>query len=282
MYTLIDGKKIAEEVKNEIKLEVDKYSKKPCLAVILVGDDKASSVYVKNKEKACEYVGFISKTFKMEATTTEKELLELIEGLNNDTNIHGILVQLPLPKHIDEHKVIYAIDKNKDVDCFHPFNVGMLNIGTPKILPCTPNGVMELLKRYNIEISGKDCLVIGRSNIVGKPMANLLLKENGTVTVVHSKTKNLEEKTLKSDIIIVACGVPKFLKENMVSPNTVIIDVGIHRTEDGKLCGDVDFENVSQKASYITPVPKGVGPMTICCLLKNCLATYKILENIEG
>lgn len=282
MYTLIDGKKISDAVKNEIKEEVKNFSKKPTLAVILVGDDKASNVYVKNKGKACEYVGFGSKTYRLEENTTEDELLDLIDELNTDRNIHGILVQLPLPKHIDENKVIYSINKNKDVDCFHPYNVGLLNIGSPKILPCTPNGVMELLKRYNIEISGKDCLVIGRSNIVGKPMASLILKENGTVTIAHSKTRDLKEKTLKADIIIVACGIPKFLTEDMVSENTVIIDVGIHRDENGKLCGDVDFDTVSKKASHITPVPKGVGPMTIACLLKNCLETYKNLERIEG
>lgn len=282
MYTIIDGKKISDEIKDEIKIETEKFNKKPCLVVVLVGDDKASSVYVKNKEKACEYVGFTSKTYRLESSTTKKELLELVDKLNRDVDVHGILVQLPLPKHIDEKEILYSIDPKKDVDCFHPYNVGLLNIGAPSLQPCTPSGVIELLKRYNIEISGKDCLVIGRSNIVGKPMASLLLKENGTVTIAHSRTNNLQKKTLEADIIIAACGIPKFLKADIVKQGATVIDVGIHRNDDGSLCGDVDFDDAAPKTNFITPVPKGVGPMTIAMLLKNCLIAYKNIEKIEG
>lgn len=276
---IIDGKAVSAAVKDEVKEQVAALKKDggvPCLAVVLVGDDPASKVYVRNKKRACEYCGIKSLEYILDKTASEQQLLDLIDVLNNEPTVHGILVQLPLPPHINEQKIINAISEHKDVDAFHPANVGRLMTGNPDFLPCTPAGVMEMLKKYNIETSGKDCVIIGRSNIVGKPMAMLMLMANSTVTICHSKTKNLKEKCLSADILIAAIGKPKFVTADMVKDGAVVIDVGINRTEDGKLCGDVDFDEVSKKASYITPVPGGVGPMTIATLMKNTLTAYKL------
>lgn len=276
---IIDGKAVSAAVKDEVKEQVAALKKDggvPCLAVVLVGDDPASKVYVRNKKRACEYCGIKSLEYILDKTASEQQLLDLIDVLNNEPTVHGILVQLPLPPHINEQKIINAISEHKDVDAFHPANVGRLMTGNPDFLPCTPAGVMEMLKKYNIETAGKDCVIIGRSNIVGKPMAMLMLMANSTVTVCHSKTKNLKEKCLSADILIAAIGKPKFVTADMVKDGAVVIDVGINRTEDGKLCGDVDFDEVSKKASYITPVPGGVGPMTIATLMKNTLTAYKL------
>lgn len=276
---IIDGKAVSAAVKDEVKEQVAALKKDggvPCLAVVLVGDDPASKVYVRNKKRACEYCGIKSLEYILDKTASEQQLLDLIDVLNNEPTVHGILVQLPLPPHINEQKIINAISEQKDVDAFHPANVGRLMTGNPDFLPCTPAGVMEMLKKYNIETSGKDCVIIGRSNIVGKPMAMLMLSANSTVTICHSKTKNLKEKCLSADILIAAIGKPKFVTADMVKDGAVVIDVGINRTEDGKLCGDVDFDEVSKKASYITPVPGGVGPMTIATLMKNTLTAYKL------
>ena len=243
---------------------------------MLVGENSASKVYVNNKKKACEVCGISSLSYELPESTTEAELLELIQKLNEDKKINGILVQLPLPKHIDESKVILAISPEKDVDCFHPQNVGALHTGGKGFLPCTPAGILELIKRSGYDITGKECVVIGRSNIVGKPVAMLLLKENGTVTICHSKTKNLPEICKRADIIVVATGKRNTLTKDMVKEGAIVIDVGMNRNEEGKLCGDVDFENVKEKVEAITPVPGGVGPMTIAMLMKNCLtaSTY--------
>ena len=268
MGNIIDGKKISAEIRQEIAAEL---SEKPGLAVILVGDDPASQVYVRNKEKACHEVGFNSFFYKMESSVTEKSLIDLIKMLNNNHNVHGILVQLPLPDHINEDNIINAICPEKDVDCFHPYNLGRLVTGNSTFLPCTPAGVIEMLKRSNIEISGKECVIIGRSNIVGKPLAMLMLQENATVTVCHSKTKNLKDVCKRADILISAIGNTKFVDSSYVKKGAVVIDVGINRDENGKLCGDVNFDDVIDKASFITPVPGGVGPMTITMLLKNTL-----------
>lgn len=276
---IIDGKAVSAAVKDEVKEQVAALKKDggvPCLAVVLVGDDPASKVYVRNKKRACEYCGIKSLEYILDKTASEQQLLDLIDVLNNEPTVHGILVQLPLPPHINEQKIINAISEQKDVDAFHPESVGRLMIGNPDFLPCTPAGVMEMLKKYNIETAGKDCVIIGRSNIVGKPMAMLMLMANSTVTICHSKTKNLKEKCLSADILIAAIGKPKFVTADMVKDGAVVIDVGINRTEDGKLCGDVDFDEVSKKASYITPVPGGVGPMTIATLMKNTLTAYKL------
>lgn len=276
---IIDGKAVSAAVKDEVKEQVAALKKDggvPCLAVVLVGDDPASKVYVRNKKRACEYCGIKSLEYILDKTASEQQLLDLIDVLNNEPTVHGILVQLPLPPHINEQNIINAISEHKDVDAFHPANVGRLMTGNPDFLPCTPAGVMEMLKKYNIETAGKDCVIIGRSNIVGKPMAMLMLMANSTVTVCHSKTKNLKEKCLSADILIAAIGKPKFVTADMVKDGAVVIDVGINRTEDGKLCGDVDFDEVSKKASYITPVPGGVGPMTIATLMKNTLTAYKL------
>lgn len=276
---IIDGKAVSAAVKDEVKEQVAALKKDggvPCLAVVLVGDDPASKVYVRNKKRACEYCGIKSLEYILDKNASEQQLLDLIDVLNNEPTVHGILVQLPLPPHINEQKIINAISEQKDVDAFHPANVGRLMTGNPDFLPCTPAGVMEMLKKYNIETSGKDCVIIGRSNIVGKPMAMLMLSANSTVTICHSKTKNLKEKCLSADILIAAIGKPKFVTADMVKDGAVVIDVGINRTEDGKLCGDVDFDEVSKKASYITPVPGGVGPMTIATLMKNTLTAYKL------
>ncbi len=274
MAVLIDGKKVSATLKEELREQVAKLKEEGvsiALAVIQVGEDKASSVYVGNKKKACAYIGIESLSYHLKETVTEKELLDLIQTLNEDEAVNGILVQLPLPKHINEDKVIKAIDPKKDVDGFHPQSVGALSIGQKGFVSCTPAGIIELLKRYEIEISGKECVVIGRSNIVGKPMALLLLRENGTVTVCHSRTKDLREVTKRADILIVAIGKPKFIDDSYVKDGAVVIDVGIHRNENNKLCGDVDFDSVKEKASYITPVPGGVGPMTIAMLMNNCV-----------
>lgn len=276
---IIDGKAVSAAVKDEVREQVAALKKDggvPCLAVVLVGDDPASKVYVRNKKRACEYCGIKSLEYILDKTASEQQLLDLIDVLNKEPTVHGILVQLPLPPHINEQKIINAISEQKDVDAFHPANVGRLMTGNPDFLPCTPAGVMEMLKKYNIETAGKDCVIIGRSNIVGKPMAMLMLMANSTVTVCHSKTKNLKEKCLSADILIAAIGKPKFVTADMVKDGAVVIDVGINRTEDGKLCGDVDFDEVSKKASYITPVPGGVGPMTIATLMKNTLTAYKL------
>ena len=275
MANIIDGKAISAQIREEIAEKVKTYNEKtglrPGLAVIIVGENPASQVYVRNKKKACEQVGFNSWVYEMPESTTQDELNALIDKLNGDPGVHGILVQLPLPKHLDEEEVILRIKPEKDVDAFHPYNVGRITIGDPQFLPCTPAGIMELLKRSNIEISGKECVVIGRSNIVGKPMALLLLAENGTVTVCHSRTKNLKEVCRRADILVVAIGRADFVTADMVKEGTVVIDVGMNRNAEGKLTGDVDFESVSEVASYITPVPGGVGPMTITMLLQNTL-----------
>ncbi|MBS4959554.1 MAG: bifunctional methylenetetrahydrofolate dehydrogenase/methenyltetrahydrofolate cyclohydrolase FolD [Clostridiales bacterium] len=283
---IIDGKVISLAIKEEVKQEVEKVKGRgvnPSLAVILVGDNPASKVYVKNKKKACEFTGIKSVSYELPQDTTENELLDLVEELNKSKNIHGILVQLPLPKQIDENKIIMSIAPEKDVDCFHPMNVGYVYTGSKEtFLPCTPAGVIELIKRSGYEISGKQCVVIGRSNIVGKPAAMLLMRENGTVTVCHSKTKNLPEICRAADIIVVATGKRNTLTPDMIQEGAVIIDVGMNRDENGKLCGDVDFDGCSQKAAAITPVPGGVGPMTIAMLMKNCLSAAKEQNNLNG
>ena len=275
MANIIDGKAISAQIREEIAEKVKLYNEKtglrPGLAVIIVGENPASQVYVRNKKKACEQVGFNSWVYEMPESTTQDELNALIDQLNGDHGVHGILVQLPLPKHLDEEEVILRIKPEKDVDAFHPYNVGRITIGDPQFLPCTPAGIMELLKRSNIEISGKECVVIGRSNIVGKPMALLLLAENGTVTVCHSRTKDLKEVCRRADILVVAIGRADFVTADMVKEGAVVIDVGMNRNAEGKLTGDVDFASVSEVASYITPVPGGVGPMTITMLLQNTL-----------
>lgn len=271
---LINGKEISMQIKDELKIKVEelkKAGKEVTLAVILVGDDPASAVYVGNKKKACEYIGINSLSFELPASTSKEDLLSLIDRLNKDEKVNGILVQLPLPKHINEDEIIKAIDPSKDVDGFHPENVGKLSIGQKGFVSCTPAGVIELLKRSGIEIEGKNCVVIGRSNIVGKPMAMLLLRENGTVTITHSRTADLKSVTSKADILVVAIGKPKFITADYVKEGAVVIDVGIHRMDNKKLCGDVDFDDVAAKTSFITPVPGGVGPMTIAMLMKNCV-----------
>lgn len=279
MTKIIDGKQISLDIKNELKEKVAKYKEQGIeitLAVVKVGNDPASAVYVRNKEKACEYVGINSKTLALPEETTEEELLNVVKKLNEDKNVNGILVQLPLPKHIDESKVLLTIDSTKDVDGFHPVNVGKMVIGEDTFLPCTPAGIIEMIKRTDIDIEGKECVVIGRSNIVGKPMAMLMLKENATVTIAHSRTKDLKEVTKRADIIVAAIGKAKFVTADYVKEGAVVIDVGMDRDENGKLCGDVDFESVSKVASTITPVPGGVGPMTVTMLLVNCLRSVEL------
>lgn len=276
---IIDGKRISAEIKDELKEKVAAYKAEGVeitLAVIQVGNDPASSVYVGNKKKACEYIGIRSLAYELPEETTEAELLDLIHELNERTDVNGILVQLPLPKHIDEEKVLNTISPLKDVDGFHPMNVGALCIGKEGFVSCTPAGIIELLKRSDVEIAGKECVVIGRSNIVGKPMALLLLRENGTVTVTHSKTKDLKEVCSRADILVVAIGRPKMITADYVKKGAVVIDVGIHRGEGNKLCGDVDYEQVAPKCSAITPVPGGVGPMTIAMLMKNCVESIQL------
>lgn len=274
MAKIIDGKLISKQIKDELKGKVEKLKgegTEVCLAVIQVGCDPASTVYVGNKKKACEYIGIKSVAYELPEETTEEELLEIINKLNEDDSVHGILVQLPVPKHINEEHIINAISPAKDVDGFHPASVGALSIGKKGFVSCTPAGIIQLLKRSQIEIEGKDCVVIGRSNIVGKPMAMLLLRENGTVTVCHSKTKNLKEVCKRADILVVAIGKPKMIDASYVKEGATVIDVGIHRNENGKLCGDVDYDSVEPVAGAITPVPGGVGPMTIAMLMNNCV-----------
>ena len=279
MAILIDGKAtslaVRAKVKEDVSAFVNEYNKTPGLAVVIVGENPASQVYVRNKHKACAEVGMYSEVIELPEKTEESELLSLIDRLNLDNKINGILVQLPLPQHLDEEKILLRINPEKDVDAFHPVNVGRIMIGNFSFLPCTPAGVMELLKYYDISPSGKHCVIIGRSNIVGKPQAMLMLKENATVTICHSKTTNLSEITKTADIIVAAVGKPNFVTAEMVREGAVVIDVGINRLESGKLCGDVDFEGVEPIASHITPVPGGVGPMTITMLLKNTLTAAK-------
>ncbi len=272
MPQIINGKEISTQIKDELKRKVSELKEKGtslCLAVIQVGNDPASSVYVGNKKKVCEYSGIESLSYELPEDVSQKELISLIESLNEREDVNGILVQLPLPEHIDEDAVIRAIAPGKDVDGFHPQSVGALCIGQKGFVSCTPAGIIQLLKRSGIEIAGKECVVIGRSNIVGKPMALLLLRENGTVTVAHSKTKNLKEVTKRADILIVAVGKPKMITKEYVKEGAVVIDVGIHRNENNKLCGDVDYDDVAPVCSAITPVPGGVGPMTIAMLMQN-------------
>lgn len=273
---IIDGKAISAAVKEQVRAEIERDGIKAGLAVVIVGDDPASRVYVNNKKKACELCGIKSFEYALPAETEQDKLLELIDTLNADKNVNGILVQLPLPDHFDEKAVIERISPLKDVDAFHETNVGKIMIGNYAFLPCTPAGCMELIHSTGIEVKGKECVVIGRSNIVGKPMAMLLLHENGTVTVCHSKTRNLAEVCRRADILVAAVGRPNFVTADMVKPGAVVIDVGINRLDNGKLCGDVKFDEVSEKAAYITPVPGGVGPMTIAMLMKNTLTAAKI------
>lgn len=278
MAQIIDGKAISTQIKDELKEEVKMLQAQgifPGLAVVLVGNNSASQVYVRNKKTACEYVGIKSFSYELPEETSEQELLELIDTLNHDQAVNGILVQLPLPKHLDENKVILAIDPKKDVDGFHPQNVGALCVGLPGFISCTPAGVIELIKRSNVSIAGKHCVVVGRSNIVGKPVSLLLLREHGTVTICHSKTENLTENLKQADIVIAAVGIPKMIQGNQLKEGAVVIDVGINRDETGKLCGDVDFASCEAVASHITPVPGGVGPMTIAMLMHNCVLAAK-------
>ncbi len=284
MANLIDGKQISAQVKDRVRDEAqaifEKHGIKAGLAVVIVGNDPASRVYVNNKKKACEAVGFQSFEYALPEETTQEELLELVDTLNNDPKVNGILVQLPVPKHIDDKAIINAISPAKDVDAFHPENVGQIMIGDYKFLPCTPAGVMELIDATGIEVSGKKCVVIGRSNIVGKPMAMLLLHRSGTVTICHSRTKDLPSVTREADILVAAVGKANFVTADMVKEGAVVIDVGINRLDNGKLCGDVDFEAVAPKASWITPVPGGAGPMTIAMLMQNTLTAMKAQNNI--
>lgn len=278
MAVLIDGKAIAAQIKEELKEQVAAMKadgKNVCLAVVQVGEDPASSVYVRNKKKACEYIGIESRSYELKEETTQKELINLVDTLNQDPQVDGILVQLPLPKQIDEDAVIRAISPKKDVDGFHPMNVGKMFVGEDGFVPCTPAGVIELLKRSGISIEGKECVVVGRSNNVGKPMGILLLQENGTVTMTHSRTQNLKEVTCRADILVVAAGKAKMITADHVKNGAVVVDVGMHRNEDNKLCGDVDFDQVVDKVSAITPVPGGVGPMTVAMLMRNCVEAVK-------
>lgn len=278
MAVILDGKAVSAKVKEEVKEEVEALKKQGVsvgLAVIIVGNNPASRTYVNNKKKACEAAGILSEEYALPEETTQEELLALVEELNHKDSINGILCQLPLPKQLDEEAVIAAISGKKDVDAFSAVNVGHIMIGDYSFLPCTPAGIMEILRHYNIDVAGKECVVIGRSNIVGKPMAMLLLHQNGTVTICHSKTKNLKDVTSRADILVAAVGIPHFVTADMVKEGAVVIDVGMDRDENGKICGDVDFAAVEPKASYITPVPGGVGPMTIATLLKNTVTAAK-------
>lgn len=284
MAERIDGKAVAAAVREEVAQEVlrlkEEKGLQPGIAVVIVGDDPASRIYVNNKKKACSEVGIYSEEYALPASTTQEELTDLIHQLNENPAIHGILVQSPLPKGLDEKAVVENIDPKKDVDAFHALNVGKIMIGDFEFLPCTPAGVIELLDRYGVAIEGKRCVVIGRSNIVGKPMAMLLLHRNGTVTICHSRTKNLAEICREADILVAAVGKAKFVTKDMVKPGAVVIDVGMNRNENGKLCGDVDFDEVEPLASYITPVPGGVGPMTIAMLMKNVVSAAKIQNHL--
>jgi len=276
---IISGKEVAKKIKEQLKIEVDSIKangNEPCLVVVIVGDDPASRVYVNNKKKSCEEVGIKSIEYALGAETSEQELLTLIDKLNNDASVNGILVQLPLPKQINEEKIIMAINPQKDVDAFHPVNVGKIMTGNPDFMPCTPAGVMKLIAETGLDVAGKECVVVGRSNIVGKPQAMLLLAKNGTVTVCHSKTKDLGEVCRRADILVVAVGRPELIKGDMIKPGAVVIDVGTNRTEEKKLVGDVEFSSASEVASYITPVPGGVGPMTIAILMENTVKAAKL------
>lgn len=278
MAVILDGKAVSAKVREQLKQEVSQLDEQgitPGLAVVIVGDDSASKVYVRNKEKGCEEIGIYSEKYELPEQTTQEELLELVKTLNKKPDIDGVLVQLPLPAHIDEKTVIEAITPDKDVDAFHAQNVGKIMLGSYQFLPCTPAGIMELIHETGIEVQGKECVVVGRSNIVGKPMAMLLLHENGTVTICHSRTKNLAEVTCRADILVAAVGKAGFVTADMVKEGAVVIDVGMNRDENGKLCGDVDFAGVEPKCSFITPVPGGVGPMTISMLLKNTVASAR-------
>lgn len=279
----IDGKAISDQIKEEAALEAQKLQRQgitPCLAVVLVGNDPASMVYVNNKKKACEKVGILSRSYELPEDTEEKDLLALVEQLNMDNSVHGVLVQLPLPPQIDEEKVILAVDPKKDVDCFHPLNVGLLHIGQKGFLPCTPAGVLELIERSGHTIEGKRCVVIGRSHNVGKPTAMLLLQKNGTVTICHSKTKNLAEICKEADILVSAVGKLHTVTKDMVKEGAVVIDVGMNRNENGKLCGDVDFDDVCEVAGAVSPVPGGVGLMTVAMLMKNCITAAKLQNGL--
>ncbi|MBQ2671824.1 MAG: bifunctional methylenetetrahydrofolate dehydrogenase/methenyltetrahydrofolate cyclohydrolase FolD [Clostridia bacterium] len=281
---IIDGKTIAEKIKNDLKTEILELKSKgiiPTLAVVLVGENSASKIYVRNKKKACEEIGIYSEEFNLPENTSEDELIDLIEKLNSNSDINGILVQLPLPLHISEKKIAEAVNPIKDVDVFNPVNTGKLLSGNADLIPCTPKGIAELFDYEKISLKGKHCVIIGRSNIVGKPLAMLMLQKDATVTICHSKTKNLEKICQNADIIIAAIGKPKFITKNMVKNGCVIIDVGINRNKDGTICGDADFEEVKNIASYITPVPGGVGPMTIAMLLENTIITTKMQNNID-
>ena len=271
---IIDGIKTAQQIKDEVKGAVSALAARgvfPKLAVVLAGSDPASLIYIRNKKKACEYTGIGSEIFELKASAAESDLLDLIARLNDDKTVSGVLVQSPLPAHINAQNAFAAVSPEKDVDCFNPVSVGLLSVGTPTFLPCTPAGVIELLKRYNIEISGKNCVILGRSNIVGKPMFNLLLRENATVTVCHSKTRDLPGITKRADILISAAGAEKIITADMLKEGAVVIDVGINKNAQGRLCGDVDFDACARAASFITPVPGGVGPMTVAMLMKNCV-----------
>lgn len=281
MSVIIDGKELAKKIREDLAKEVVEIKKNginPKLAVIMVGDDKASKVYVKNKSKACQEVGIEYEEYLLKDNIEMEELLKIIDKLNNDKTVHGILLQSPIPKHLNIKEAFNRIDYKKDVDGFHPINVGKLTIGEDAFISCTPFGVIKMLEHYNIPTEGKNAVIIGRSNIVGKPLIQCLLNKNATVTICHSKTKNIEEITKKADILIAAMGVPKFVKENMVKEGAVVIDVGINRNEEGKLVGDTDFDNIKDKASYITPVPGGVGPMTIAMLMNNVVKASKNLK----
>lgn len=285
MAVILDGKAVAAKVKAEVRERVGSLKAEgkriPCLAVILVGEDPASAVYVRNKKKDCEEVGFVSRGYTLPAETTQDELISLIDELNADDTVDGILCQLPVPKHIDSIAVLERIAPDKDVDCFHPVSAGKLFRGTPAMLPCTPAGVIRILDEYSIDIAGKNCVVVGRSNIVGKPAAMMLLDRNGTVTVCHSKTKCLTELTKSADILVSAVGRANFITGDMVKDGAVVVDVGMNRNAEGKLCGDCDYSSCYEKASYITPVPGGVGPMTRAMLMENTMTAYGIHENEE-
>lgn len=281
MATIINGKELAQKIRTSLKSEVEDLKNKgvyPKLAVIMVGEDKASKVYVKNKSKACDEIGIQFEEFLLQENTTMDELIKLIKELNNRKDIHGILLQSPIPKHLNINEAFNTIDYRKDVDGFNPVNVGKLSIGQDCFISCTPYGVIKMLEEYNIDVEGKKAVIVGRSNIVGKPLIQCMLQKNATVTVCHSRTKNIEEITRNADILIVAIGKPKYITEDMVKEGAVVIDVGINRNEDGKLVGDVDFENIEKKASFITPVPGGVGPMTIAMLMNNVVKAAKISE----
>ncbi len=283
MAKILDGKAVSQRIKDELKVEVESIKAKgvnPGLAVVIVGDNPASRVYVNSKKKACAEIGIASFEYALEESTTEEELLTLVKKLNDDSTVNGILVQLPLPKHINEETIINAITPQKDVDAFHPVNVGKIMIGNFDFLPCTPAGVMELIKESNIDLEGKKCVVVGRSNIVGKPQSMLLLHKNATVTICHSRTKNLKEECLQADVLVVAVGRANMITGDMIKEGAVVIDVGMNRLPDKKLCGDVDFESASKVASYITPVPGGVGPMTIATLMKNTVTAAKKAGNL--